>query len=196
MLDAKRFSEIEAEFSRVFSRGSRLSHSFTTEIKELIVPSFDIVSEFDMQELTNAVDQANRELTSRFDFKGTKACFEQEKNQITLVAEADFQLSQLKDILESKLIKRGIDIRCIESETAQIAIHQARQKVTVKEGIESALAKKIAQLIKDSKIKVQASIQGEKVRVTGKKRDDLQQVIALLKESKIEMPLQFDNFRD
>ena len=160
------------------------------------MPSFDIVSEFDMQELTNAVDQANRELTSRFDFKGTKACFEQEKNVVTLVAEADFQLTQLRDILEAKLVKRGIDVRCLKVEDPQVAIHQARQKITVQEGIETALAKKITQLIKEAKLKVQASIQGEKVRVTGKKRDDLQEVIAFLRDAKIEMPLQFDNFRD
>jgi len=160
------------------------------------MPSFDIVSEFEMQELTNAVDQANRELTSRFDFKGTKACFEQEKNVVTLVAEADFQLTQLRDILEAKLIKRGIDARCIKAEDPQVALHQARQKITVREGLETELAKKIVQIIKDAKMKVQTSIQGEKVRVTGKKRDDLQEAIALLREAKIEMPLQFDNFRD
>ncbi len=160
------------------------------------MPSFDVVSEFDMQELTNAVDQANREIANRFDFKGVDASFEHSGNQITLVAEADFQLGQLKDILENKLIKRGIDVRCLEVSAPSIAVHQARQEVTVKQGIDKELAKKLVKIIKESKVKVQASIQGEQVRVTGKKRDDLQATIALLREAKVDMPLQYENFRD
>jgi len=160
------------------------------------MPSFDIVSELNMHEVDNAVDQARRELTTRFDFKGTKCAFEQDKNVVTLIGDADFHLRQLQDILESKMIKRGVDIACLDVADPEVNLAEARQKVTLRQGLESDQAKKLVKLIKDSKLKVQASIQGEKVRVTGKKRDDLQEVIAMLREAKFEMPLQFDNFRD
>ena len=160
------------------------------------MPSFDIVSELNMHEVDNAVDQANREVNNRFDFKGTKCRFEQDKNMVTLIGDADFHLRQLIDILESKLIKRNIDIACLDAADPEINLAEARQKVTLREGLESEQAKKLVKLIKDSKLKVQASIQGDKVRVTGKKRDDLQDTIALLKESNFDMPLQFNNFRD
>ena len=160
------------------------------------MPSFDVVSEFELHELTNAVDQSNREILNRFDLKTTGAKFEQNKEQVTITAPEEFQLKQLSDILEAKAIKRGIDVRCIDVGDIETAVHQARQVLTFKQGIDKDLAKKVTKLIKDSKIKVQASIQGEKVRVNGKKRDDLQEAIAMLKESDLELPLQFNNVRD
>jgi len=160
------------------------------------MPSFDVVSEVDMHEVTNAVDQANREVTTRFDFKGTNAKFELKENVVTLRAQADFQVKQMLDILELKLSKRGIDIKAMDVGKLEVALNEARQTVTVKQGIEQATAKKIIKLIKDNKLKVQTAIQGEQVRVTGKKRDDLQDAIALLRESKLDLPLQYVNFRD
>jgi uncharacterized protein YajQ (UPF0234 family) len=149
-----------------------------------------------MHEAANAVDQANREVGNRFDFKGSGAKYEQKEAVITLVAQNDFQLKQMLDILQTKLAKRGIDIACLKIDEPQIAGREARQAVTLRQGIDQPLAKKIVQLIKDSKMKVQASIQGEQVRVTGKKKDDLQEAIALLRNNKLDLPLQFTNFRD
>ena len=160
------------------------------------MPSFDVVSEVNMQEVTNAVDQANREVATRFDFKGVNAGVEREDNVVTLRAESDFQLKQLLDILRAKLAKRGVDLASLKVDEPQISLNQARQVVTLREGIEAALAKQLVKTIKDSKLKVQASILGDKVRVTGKKKDDLQQVMALLRKTELEMPLQFNNFRD
>lgn len=160
------------------------------------MPSFDVVSELDMHEVTNAVDQATREVTNRFDFKGTNARFEQNADVVTLYAEAEFQLQQLLDILEGKLIKRGVDIACMEKSEPESNVAEAKQTITLRQGLESLQAKKLVKMIKEKKLKVQASIQGEKVRVTGKKRDDLQSAIAFLKESDFEMPLQYNNFRD
>lgn len=160
------------------------------------MPSFDVVSEVNLHEVANAVDQANREVTTRFDFKGSNARFEQNESLITLHAEVEFQLQQMLDILQTKLAKRGVDIACLKVDPPQIAGKQARQTVTLLQGIDALLAKKIVKLIKDAKLKVQAAIQGEKVRVTGKKRDDLQDVIALLRGADLEQPLQYDNFRD
>lgn len=160
------------------------------------MPSFDIVSEFDMHEASNAVDQANREVSTRFDFKGSNAIFEQNNEVITLKAETEFQLNQMLDILQNKLTKRGVDIACMDISAPQSSGKSAQQNIVLKQGLDTLLAKKIVKLIKDKKMKVQAAIQGEKVRVTGKKRDDLQQVIQMLKEEKLDMPLQFNNFRD
>jgi uncharacterized protein YajQ (UPF0234 family) len=160
------------------------------------MPSFDVVSETDMHEVANGVDQANREVNTRFDFKGTDAKYEQTDDVITMYAEGEFQLGQMLDILHSKLHRRGVDIACLEKGKVESAGKQVKQQVTIRQGLETPLAKQIVKLIKDKKFKVQASIQGEKVRVTGKKRDDLQQVIAMLKETKLDMPLQFNNFRD
>lgn len=160
------------------------------------MPSFDVVSELDMHEVTNAVDQANKEITSRFDFKGTNARFERNDYTVTLVAPTDFQLKQMLEILSLKLSKRGIDVACMETADPEIAIHEARQNVTLRHGLDSALSKKVIKLIKDSKLKVQGSIQGDKIRVTGKNRDDLQSTIALLKKADVGLPLQFENFRD
>jgi uncharacterized protein YajQ (UPF0234 family) len=160
------------------------------------MPSFDIVSEIDKHEFTNALDTANRELGTRFDFKGSDAKFDVDGFVITQRAPSDFQLKQMLDILRARLIARGIDIRCMEVGDVETNLAEARQKVTIKQGIEQKLAKKIVGIIKDAKLKVEAQINGEKLRVSAKKRDDLQDVMALLKKSDIELPLQFDNFRD
>lgn len=160
------------------------------------MPSFDVVSEIDQHEAVNAVDQANREVGTRFDFKGSDANFELSESVITMTAQAEFQLKQMLDVLQIKLAKRGIDIACLKIDPPQVAGKEARQLVTLRQGLDAPLAKKIVQAIKDSKLKVQASIQGDQVRITGKKRDDLQDVIALLRGGKFELPLQFNNFRD
>lgn len=165
------------------------------------MPSFDIVSEIDNHELQNAVDQANKEVTTRFDFKGTNSSFELSNSgnatEIKLNTESEFQLNQMYDMLTGKMTKRGIDIRCLERGDMDLQLKTARQSISVKQGLESADAKKIVKLIKDEKLKVQASIQGDTVRVNGKKRDDLQTAIALIKEKDpVGLPLQYQNFRD
>jgi hypothetical protein len=161
------------------------------------MPSFDIVSEIDKHELTNAVDQANRELANRFDFRGTDAKVEQSDKVLTLHADSDFQLDQLQDILRLKLVKRGIEVSCLEVKDSVGHGKMRKQDIIVREGIDKDLSRKIVKMIKESKVKVQAAVQGESVRVTGKKRDDLQQIIALLKGNvAVDMPLQFNNFRD
>ncbi|MCE7033058.1 YajQ family cyclic di-GMP-binding protein [Lysobacter sp. GX 14042] len=160
------------------------------------MPSFDIVSEVDSYELTNAVDQANRELGNRFDFKGVDARFELEEQVITQSAPSDFQLQQMTDILRARLIARGIDVRCLEFGDVETNVAGARQKITVKQGIERELARKIQSALKDAKLKVDSQINGDKLRVNGKKRDDLQAAIALLRGQEFELPLQFENFRD
>ena len=149
-----------------------------------------------MHEVTNAVDQANRELGTRFDFKNTGAKFALEASDVALSAPSEFQLGQMMDILTARFASRKIDIRCLNAGEALVNVNEARQVAKVRQGIETDLAKKIVKMIKTEKLKVQAAIQGEKVRVTGKKRDDLQQVIELLKESDIDLPLQFENYRD
>ncbi|HET6803866.1 MAG TPA: YajQ family cyclic di-GMP-binding protein [Frateuria sp.] len=160
------------------------------------MPSFDVVSEVDKHELTNAVDQANRELASRFDFKGTDAVFELDGYVITQRAPSDFQLQQMLDILRGRLTSRKIDIRALDVAEPEVNLGGARQKITVKQGIEQPVAKKLVAELKAAKLKVEAQINGDKLRVTGKKRDDLQLAIALLRKSEAEVPLQFDNFRD
>lgn len=160
------------------------------------MPSFDVVSEIDKHELTNAIDQANRELSTRFDFKGVEARFALDDQVIEQSAPSDFQVKQMTDILRARLIARGIDVRCLEFGDVETNLAGARQKVTVKQGIEQKLAKKIVAAIKDAKLKVEAQINGGKLRISGKKRDDLQDVMALLKKSDFELPLQFENFRD
>jgi cyclic-di-GMP-binding protein len=160
------------------------------------MPSFDVVSEFDAHEARNAVDQANREVDTRFDFKGTGSKFEQDGQVITLKSETEFQLEQMLTILRQKLAKRGIDIACLKEEEPEITGSEARQQVVLRQGIDTPLARDLVKQIKGSKLKVQAAIQGEKLRVTGKKRDDLQAAIALLKEADAGLPLQFENFRD
>ena len=160
------------------------------------MPSFDVVSEIDTHELTNAVDQAVRELTQRFDFKGTDATYELEETTVTMTAPADFQLKQMLDILRLRIAKRGIDVGCLEVKDPEVNLARAKQLVILKHGIDADAGRKVSRLIKDSKIKVQAQIQGDKVRIIGKKRDDLQDAIALLRNSEVGVPLQFSNFRD
>ena len=160
------------------------------------MPSFDVVSEVKQHELSHGVDQANREVTTRFDFKGTGSNFELADNVITMNTESDFQLTQMYDILCNKLVKRSIDIACLEKGEPVIQARTATQTIKVNEGIETPAAKNMIKLIKQSKAKVQTAIQGEQLRVTGKKRDDLQTVIALLKDANLEIPLQYKNFRD
>jgi hypothetical protein len=160
------------------------------------MPSFDVVSELNHHEVENAVDQASRELESRFDFKGTDAKFLREGNEVVLEAPADFQLKQMLDILKLKLTKRGIDLVCLEIKEPEVNLARARQQVVLREGIDADNARKIQRAIKDSKLKVQAAIQGEKVRITGKSRDELQAAIALLRQQKLEVALQYNNFRD
>jgi len=160
------------------------------------MPSFDVVSDFDAHEASNGVDQANREVTTRFDFKGTGSKFELEDAVISLTTQSDFQLKQMMDILHQKLAKRGIDLGCLEEQEPEFSGSEARQKVIMRRGIDTDRARKLVKQIKAAKLKVQAAIQGDKLRVSGKKRDDLQQVIALLKDSDIGLPLQYENFRD
>ena len=161
------------------------------------MPSFDIVSEVDLHEVSNALDQANREVGNRFDFKGVDASFELVgKDLIQLRAEAEFQLHQMLDILRGKLVKRGVDTRSITEGAVEISGSTANMPLSLRQGIESDLARELVKLVKTAKLKVQASIQGDQVRVAGKKRDDLQNVIALVKEAKPDLPLQYVNFRD
>ena len=160
------------------------------------MPSFDIVSEVDTHELTNAVDQANRALSTRFDVKGVEASFVLRDNVISQSAPSEFQLQQMTDILRARLVARKIDARCLEFGDIDTNLAGARQKVTVKQGIERELAKKLQAAMKDAKLKVDSQINGDKLRVSGKKRDDLQAAMALLRAQEFERPLQFDNFRD
>jgi uncharacterized protein YajQ (UPF0234 family) len=160
------------------------------------MPSFDIVSEINLHEVANAVDQANREVGQRFDFKGTNAKFELKEAVITLTAPADFQLKQMLDVLKLKLSKRGIDVACLKVDEPVTTGQTARQMATLRQGVDTELGKKIQRLVKDSKLKVQAALQDQQVRVTGKSRDDLQAVIALVRNGGFELPLQYTNFRD
>ncbi len=160
------------------------------------MPTFDTVSEVENFELTNAVDQTKRELTNRFDFKGVDFAIEREGENVKLTADSDFQVKQLFDVFQQKLVKRGIDVGCLEEGDMTPSGKQVYQVIQVKQGIDADTARKIVKLIKSEKMKVQVAIQGEKVRVTGKKRDDLQAVMALLREAKLGIPLQFNNFRD
>jgi uncharacterized protein YajQ (UPF0234 family) len=160
------------------------------------MPSFDVVSKVDEHELTNAVDQARRELEKRFDLKGTKARFEHTGLLITEFAPTEFQVGQLHDILRMRLAARHIDTRCLELGEIESNLAEARRVVTVKQGIEQAVAKKLIATLKESKLKLEAQINGDKLRVSGKKRDDLQSAMALLRKGEFELPLQFENFRD
>jgi cyclic-di-GMP-binding protein len=163
------------------------------------MPSFDAVSELDAHEVTNAVDQANREVSQRFDFKNTGAEFSREPKEplvVLMKAKAEFQLRQMLDILQLRLAKRGIDVSCLDIKDPEENLAEARQKVILKQGIDQDTARKIVKLLKESGLKVQAQIQGEKIRVIGKKRDDLQEAIAHLRKAEVGVPLQFENFRD
>jgi uncharacterized protein YajQ (UPF0234 family) len=160
------------------------------------MPSFDIVSEVDMHEATNAIDQTNREIGNRFDFKGSGARVEQTGTTLLLQGENDFQIKQMLDILHLKLTKRGVDIDALSEGDIETSGNRARLAITIRQGIDQDSARKILRLIKDAKLKVQGSIQGDKVRVSGKKRDDLQQTISMLREASPGLPLQYNNFRD
>jgi len=160
------------------------------------MPSFDIVSELDAHEVANAVDQASREVSQRFDFKGTNSKFELKDSVVSLSAPADFQLKQMLEILKLKLSKRGIDVACLEIKEPVVTGQTARQDVILRQGVDTELGKKIQRLIKDSKLKLQAALQDRQVRVTGKNRDDLQSAIALVRKGGFELPLQYTNFRD
>src|SRR5581483_7357185 len=160
------------------------------------MPSFDVVSELNIHELSNALDQANRELAQRFDFKDSGAVFELKEFTVTLRAQVDFQLKQMLEILKLRLTKRGIDLACLDVKEPQTTLASAQQEVVLKHGIDQETGRKLARVVKDSKLKVQAALQGDKVRITGKQRDDLQQAIQLLRSSKLGVPLQFNNFRD
>jgi uncharacterized protein YajQ (UPF0234 family) len=160
------------------------------------MPSFDVVSELNAHELTNAVDQANRVVSNRFDFKGTGAKFDLADFVITLEAPADFQLKQMMDILSQSISKRSIDVAAMAPEEPEIALNKARQKVVMRHGVDADNARKIVKMIKEKKLKVQAAIQGDQVRVTGKKRDILQDVIQMLRDANLGLPLQYTNFRD
>jgi uncharacterized protein YajQ (UPF0234 family) len=162
------------------------------------MPSFDIVSEVEKTEVKNAVEQTNKEVSTRFDFKGSDARVEQAELVLTVFADNEFQLGQVQDILNGRLAKRGVDIRSLDisDKIEKISGNKVKRSCTVKVGVETELAKKIVKLIKDSKMKVQASIQGDAVRVSGKNRDDLQAAIAFVKKSITEFPLQYQNFRD
>lgn len=160
------------------------------------MPSFDIVSEVNDHELQNAVDQANREVTTRFDFKGTDSKLEIEKEKVTISSASKFQVEQIREILKNRLTKRGIDLRCLKYSDVEESLNHASMVVTVQQGIDKDAAKKIQKIIKETKIKVQSSVQGEQIRVTGKKRDDLQSIISTLKDKDLELALQFTNFRD
>jgi uncharacterized protein YajQ (UPF0234 family) len=160
------------------------------------MPSFDVVSDFDAHEAANAVDQANREVNTRFDFKGTGSKFELDGQAIMLTSQSEFQLQQMMDILRQKLAKRGVDIGCLDEQEPEITSSAARQTVVLRRGIDTDLARRLVKTVKSSKIKVQAAIQGDKLRISGKKRDDLQATIRLLKDTDVDLPLQYENFRD
>ena len=160
------------------------------------MPTFDIVSEGDMQEVRNSVDQASRELGTRFDFRGVTASFELEEDAILIRAQEEFQIEQMEDILRDKLVRRKVDTGCLDPGGIEGSGSEKRRRFRIVQGIDRDHGKEIVKLIKESKLKVQAAVQGEKIRITGKKRDDLQQAIAMLREAKLEIPLQFENFRD
>ena len=160
------------------------------------MPSFDIVSGVAMHEMNNAVDQASREIGNRFDFKGVDASFSLNDNVVTLTAEVEFQINQMLDVLQNKMVKRGVDISSLKKADVEMVGQKASMHATVQQGIESETARKIVKKVKEQKMKVQVAIQGDKLRVTGKKRDDLQAVIAVLKDENYGLPLQYNNFRD
>jgi uncharacterized protein YajQ (UPF0234 family) len=166
-------------------------------LRKSIMPSFDTVSEANMVEVKNGVDQANKEISTRFDFKGSDARVEQKERDLTAFADSDFQLSQVRDVLTNKLVKRNVDVRFLDiGKIEKIGGDKVKQVIKIKNGIETEAAKKIVKILKDSKMKVQASIQGDAVRVTGGKRDDLQAAMALLRKDVADLPLEFNNFRD
>jgi uncharacterized protein YajQ (UPF0234 family) len=186
-----------AEFTHLRHRRALRAATAPARLQSGPMPSFDIVSKLDAHEISNAVDQANRELDKRFDFRGADASFELADGVVTLKADAEFRLKQMQEVLFQRLVARGIDIRCADVADPETNLSAARQKVTLKQGVDQPLGKKIVKLLKDAGLKVQAQIQGDQLRVNGKKRDDLQVAIAFLRKSEdIDMPLQYENFRD
>jgi uncharacterized protein YajQ (UPF0234 family) len=187
--DASRFSFRISDYS--------FNYQNAPLTEEFVMPSFDVVSEANLVEVKNAVDQAGKEITTRFDFKGSDARVEQKERDLTAYADSEFQLGQVRDVLTNKLVKRNVDVRFLDlGKIEKIGGDKVKQVITIKNGIESDAAKKIVRLVKDSKMKVQASIQGEAVRITGAKRDDLQAAMALLRKDIADLPLEFNNFRD
>jgi len=179
------------------SAGARPGDSAASVYQEKEMPSFDVVCEANMVEVKNAVEQTNKEVSTRFDFKGSDARVEQKESELTAFADDDFKLGQVKDVLINKMAKRNVDVRFLDyGKVDKIGGDKVKQVITIKKGVTGDLAKKIVRMIKDSKIKVQASIQGDAVRVSGAKRDDLQGVIAMLRKDVSEAPLDFNNFRD
>jgi uncharacterized protein YajQ (UPF0234 family) len=178
------------------TRATALRYPAVPSRRPTAMPSFDVISEVDTHELTNAVDQANRELSTRFDFKGVEASFELDDGAIAMAAPSEFQLQQMTDILRARLVARKIDARCLKFGDIDTNLAGARQTVSVQQGIERELAKKIQTSLKDAKLKVDMQINGDKLRINGKKRDDLQAAMATLRAGEFERPLQFDNFRD
>jgi cyclic-di-GMP-binding protein len=161
------------------------------------MPSFDVVSEANIVEVKNAVDQSNKEISTRFDFKGSDARVEQKERELTAYADSEFQLTQVRDVLTGKMVKRNVDVRFLDiGKIEKIGGDKVKQVIKIRNGIESDAAKKIVRIVKDSKMKVQASIQGDAVRITGAKRDDLQSAIAMLRKEVTDLPLEFNNFRD
>jgi cyclic-di-GMP-binding protein len=160
------------------------------------MPSFDIVSELNLHEVANGVDQASREIDTRFDFRGSDAKFELKDKVITLSAKTDYQIKQMLEILSLRLAKRGVDVKCMKVDDPIVTYATAKQVVTLREGIDAEVGKKVQRLIKDSKIKVQAALQDKQVRVSGKSRDDLQSIMAMVRRADLDMPVQFTNFRD
>ena len=161
------------------------------------MPSFDVVSETDLQEVDNAVNQVKKEIIARYDFKGSKASMERQEAVITVIADDEYKLGAMHELLKARIVRRGLDPKCLDFATPERASgDMLRQTITVKQGIEQPVAKKIIAKIKEAKMKVEAQINGEKIRVTGKKRDDLQTAIAMLRKAEVEVPLQFENFRD
>ncbi|HCU90829.1 MAG TPA: YajQ family cyclic di-GMP-binding protein [Gammaproteobacteria bacterium] len=160
------------------------------------MPSFDVVSEVDLHELTNAVDQTNREVSNRFDLKETCASVEQDGHALTIIADAEFHIAQIHDILQGKITKRGLDIACLQLEEVETTINSCKQRMLARQGIDKNAARKIVKLAKETKLKVQAQIQQDQVRISGKKRNDLQVVMAQLKKTPLDLPIQFTNFRD
>jgi len=189
-------SAANRQFERPDARGNGVDKRQRGQWNGIAMPYFDAVSKVDTHELSNAVDQANREVAKRYDLRGTNARFELQEFVISQFAQSEYQLNQLLDILRLRLAARGIDPRSLEMGQVEVNLSEARRKITIKQGIEQAIAKKLVANLKEAKLKVDAQINGDKLRVTGKKRDDLQSAIALLRKCDIDLPLQFENFRD
>lgn len=196
MVRSARDPQLAAHISQLRSSYHVTKCFLPLRVLSAYMPYFDAVSKVDTHELSNAVDQANREVAKRYDLRGTNARFEPQGFVITQFAQSEYQLNQLLDILRLRLAARGIDPRSIELGEVEVNLSEARRKITIRQGIEQAVAKRLVASLKEAKLKVEAQINGDKLRVTGKKRDDLQSAIALLRQCDIDLPLQFENFHD